>query len=171
MRAIVLLTLILFAGICHAEDPLESLNSIQDTVAAMEQTLDAQAWDPEAGNDRVDAFIEDVYFVSYEPLAPTGWVKAWPCTLESAVSFIAPDFIDCKPPEGEDESGRSRLWRSRQPISLDLQPGVLVLAQDLDNGGAWFLTKITGVYDITNGYVEVAAPFRAQVKGLRVVEE
>ena len=171
MRAIVLLMLILVAGNCYAEDPLESLNSIQDTVAAMEQTLDAQAWDPEAGKDSADAFVEDVYFVSYDPLVPTGWVKAWPCTLETAVSFAMPGFIDCKPPEGEDEPGRSRLWRSRQPISLDLQPGVLVLAQDLDNGGAWFLTKITGVSDLANGYVEVAAPFRAQVKGLRVVDE
>ena len=172
MRLIAMLIFLSFAATCYADDPLESLNSVDDTLYVMEQTLDAQAWSHQDDDEgSADRFVEEVYFVSNEPLAPIGWIKAWPCTLESAASFLIPDFVDCKQPEGEGETGRSRLWKSRQPVSVDLQPGVLVFAQDLDNGGGWFLTKITGVSDLANGYVEVAAPFRAQVKGIRVAED
>jgi hypothetical protein len=172
MRLIVMLILLSITATCYAADPLESLNPVEDTLAAMEQTLDALAWDYQDDDAlNTDRFVEDIYFVSYDSVAPGGWTKAWPCTLESAASFLIPDFIDCKQPEGESGAGKSRLWKSRLPLSMDLQPGVLVFAQDLDNGGGWFLTKITAVSDVVNGYVEVAAPFRAQVKGLMVAEE
>ncbi|MCM0082332.1 hypothetical protein L4X63_12110 [Geomonas sp. Red32] len=46
MRAqLLVLVMVLMAGKCFADDPLESLNTVQDTVSTMEQTLRTQGGD------------------------------------------------------------------------------------------------------------------------------
>ncbi|HBG05660.1 MAG: hypothetical protein A2075_22575 [Geobacteraceae bacterium GWC2_58_44] len=181
MRAIVMLIFLSIAGTCYAEDPLEMLNTVEDTLSTMERTLEAQAWDPGASNAfrRVpDAaameetlWEEEMYFVSEEPVGAVGWIRVRPCDLETAVSLLAPNPASCAPPDQEESSGASRLWRSRAALPADLQPGVLIVAQDNASNGAWFLAKITDVSDLESGYLAITAPFRAQVKGLRVIEE
>ena len=52
MRAIVMLMLLAIAVPCYAEDPLESLNSVEDTLRAMEMSLESQAWN---GDDATNA--------------------------------------------------------------------------------------------------------------------
>lgn len=52
MRAIVMLMVLSIAVTCYAEDPLESLNSVEDTLRAMEKSLESQAWN---GDDATNA--------------------------------------------------------------------------------------------------------------------
>jgi len=52
MRAIVMLMVLAIAVTCYAEDPLESLNSVEDTLRAMEKSLESQAWN---GDDATSA--------------------------------------------------------------------------------------------------------------------
>jgi len=47
MRTIVMLTFLLIAGTCHASDPLESLNTFEDTLSAMALSLHAEANGPD----------------------------------------------------------------------------------------------------------------------------
>ena len=45
MRAVVMLMFLSVAVPCYAEDPLEGLNTIEETLTLMEKSLEAQAWD------------------------------------------------------------------------------------------------------------------------------
>ncbi|GFO57081.1 hypothetical protein GMSM_40880 [Geomonas sp. Red276] len=42
---VLVLVMVLMAGKCFADDPLESLNTVQDTVSTMEQTLRTRGGD------------------------------------------------------------------------------------------------------------------------------
>lgn len=44
MRAIVMLMVLSIAVPCYADDPLETLNTVDDTLRIMERSLEAQAW-------------------------------------------------------------------------------------------------------------------------------
>ena len=57
MRTILMLIFILIAGPCLAEDPLETLNTVEDAVTSMEQVLHARAAGDEDG--RVAASMSD----------------------------------------------------------------------------------------------------------------
>jgi len=58
MRAIAMLLFLLLAGTCYADEPLETLNTVEDTLTTMEKTLDAQAWDD--GDDGVASSLDGV---------------------------------------------------------------------------------------------------------------
>lgn len=83
MRTIVMLMFLSIAGTCFAEDPLETLNSIEDTLSTMEHALNAQAAEQgEVSGTGTDAagqarsFNRERYFVSDEPLGVSAPVTA-----------------------------------------------------------------------------------------------
>lgn len=51
MRAIAMLLFLSMAGTCFAEDPLETLNTVEDTISAMSQTLRRGPGGEGAGGD------------------------------------------------------------------------------------------------------------------------
>lgn len=171
MRVIVLLVSILFAGTCFAEDPLETLNTVEDTLSAMQQKLNAQATDLNDSRAASDGITISMgrYFISDEPLGTRGWIKVRPCA-EAAISHAAPDRGNCVASTRQSGAG-SHFWKSRAAVAADLRPGRIVVARDQARDGAWFLAKITDISEVASGYVAVSAPLRAQLKSLRVVEE
>ena len=80
MRTVVMLICLLVAGTCHAEDPLETLNTVEDTLSTMERTLHNLAdrrVEEGAGTGSVlagqsarqeELTDQELYFVSDEPL-------------------------------------------------------------------------------------------------------
>ena len=188
MRAIVMLTFLSFAGTCYAQDPLETLNPVQDTLSTMEQTLKAQtlkAQGTHQGLNKSSLFRpsvdgaskheitaqQEVYFGSETPLGDDNWIRVSPCAGESTVSMLALDSRNCGLP-GSGASGKGiYLWKSRAALPADLRPGVLVVAQDEVNDEGWFLAKVTDISELSRGHIAISAPFRAQLKHVRIVEE
>ena len=181
MRAIVLLIILSFAGTSFAKDPLESLNSVEDTLKTMERTLEVQAWHD--GDETIagkgagaGALMEgdderEPYFVSEEPLDHNGWVRVKPCDVEGLLSLSGSDGEDCISLAEQASTGESYIWKSRAALPSDLKSGVMVLAQDKAKDGAWYLATVTDASELATGYLVISAPFRAQLKGLRVVEQ
>lgn len=157
MRIAAMLMVLSIAGTCYADDPLETLNSVEDTVTTMQHTLKAQAKE----HRETDGSL---YFLSREPLGARGWVAVKPCGEEAAADAEE----SCTALAGQGATGGERFWKSRLAAPADLKPGAIVLAQDK---GAWVVTRITDLSELDSGYVGTAAPFRTLAKGLRVVEE
>jgi hypothetical protein len=161
MRAIVMLVLLFVAGTCYAEDPLETLNTVEDTLTTMEHTLKA----------RTAEQTEPVYFVSDESLGPRGWVSARQCSEDEAGSTIPRRPDSCVSQADERESSGTHFWKSRVALPSDLRPGVLVVALDAEKEGGWVITKVVNVAELEKGFVEITAPFKATLCNLRLVEE
>ena len=182
MRNVMMLLFLLIAGTCFAEDPLETLNTVEDTLSTMEQSRNARAaelGDSSAARSRpgVDAvragidYGEELYFVSDEPLGERGWVKVIPCTEESIFSQAAQDTESCATSAVKPAAPEGHFWKSRAAVASDLRAGLLIVAEDKSNNGGWFLAKITDLSELGLGRVAISAPFKAQLKNLRVVEE
>lgn len=161
MRAIVMLVLLFVAGTCYAEDPLETLNTVEDTLTTMEHTL----------KNRTAEQSETVYFVSDESLGSRDWVSARQCSEEGAVSTVAPRPDSCVSQADEREGSGSHFWKSRVALASDLRPGVIVVALDTKKEGGWVIARVVNVAELEKGLVEISAPFKATVGNLRVVEE
>jgi hypothetical protein len=175
MRTILMLILLFVAGTCFAEDPLETLNSVEDTLSTMEHTLNTQ---PDRGGSRAVtdftdelSFEQELYFISEEPLGAPGWVRVKPCNPEGANADAYPASASCASPSDDTPPRFSRLWKSRAALPADLRPGVVVIAYEKERETGWFLAKVTDVSALGSGYVAVSAPFKARLKSLRVVEE
>lgn len=177
MRTILMLIFILFAGPCHAEDPLETLNTIEDTLSTMAHTLNAQAAHQGesaeerelagSGGERGELAGREIYFVSNEPLGERDWVAVRPCPGGIGAAGIARAPESCAEVAGD---AGGYFWKSRAALAADLKPGVLVVARQTKEG-AWFVGRVTDVSQLHSGYVEAAAPFKVPVQGLRVIEE
>jgi hypothetical protein len=161
MRAIVMLVLLFVAGTCYAEDPLETLNTVEETLTTMEHTLKARAAEQ----------ADPVYFVSDESLGARGWVNARQCSEDGAVSTVPPPPDSCVSQSEERETSGSHFWKSRVALPSDLRPGVVVVAHNDRMDGGWVIAKVTNVAELERGYVEISAPFKGKVGKLRVVEE
>lgn len=177
MRAFILLLFLAITVPCHAEDPLESLNTIEDTLHTMERTLKLRAGQKEdlasatpwAASERLP--LDDrLFFVSDEAIGTDGWVAVSPCTEEIAVSQAITDGQSCvAQPDGSVAMGH-HYWKSRPAAPEDLRVGAFVVARDQDGEGGWYVARITDLSGLQAGSVSVSAPVRAAVKGLRVVE-
>jgi hypothetical protein len=159
MRVIVFLLLVFISGTCFADDPLETLNTVEDTVTTMQHALRSRPA-PEA-----EAPV--LYFVSTSDIAASDWVAATPCPGGAAQTG---DPAQICLPEGGSGNG-CRLWKSTAATLSELRPGMMVLAQDAEKNGAWVAAKVTDLSEVGSGYVGITAPFKAQLKGLRVVVE
>lgn len=156
MRAIALLLFLSVAATCYAEDPLESLNTVEDTLTTMEQTLKARA--AEQG--------DVVYFVAKEPLGSRGWVTARMCNEDGENGEADPS---CRPEPRPQE--RNLVWKSRTAHPSELRPGAVVIAHDARKEGSWVVARVVDVAEVENGYVAISAGFKAKVRSLRIVEE
>ena len=101
MRIFIMLLFLSFAGTCFAEDPLESLNTVEDALNTMQKFLNAQAAQPGSGKAArslpgagaagEQRFLEDaIYFVGEKPLEAHGWVRVLPCREQGALSRTEP---------------------------------------------------------------------------------
>lgn len=171
MRALAMFAVLAIAVPCHAEDPLESLNTVKDTIITMEQTLKQRAW---AGNAVTASTASErlqvgdlLYFTSVEPLDGNDWVVVHPCTEE--VARARSENQNCVGQSDGSVAMSGHVWRSRPAIAADIEIGAVVVVQDL-SGGGWYLTRITDISEKRGGFVATAVPSRTSVKGLRVVE-
>lgn len=172
MRAFVVLLLFAIAVPCYAEDPLESLNTIEDTLSTMERTLKLRGGRGEVSVAALERLPLDdrLFFVSDEALGDRGWVAVRPCTEEVAAAQAAAGEQSCvAQPDGSVAMG-GHYWKSRPAAADELRLGMFVVARDESVEWGWFVTRITGLSDLESGFVSVAAPFRVAVKGLRIVE-
>lgn len=179
MRAIVMLIFLLIAGNCWAEDPLETLNTVEDTLSTMERTLGhpseraeravSQAGAGSAGAREPFRFGPELYFVSDESLGVRGWVKVRLCSAEETLSPHAPAAESCSSQRSEAVGVENYYWKGRAAQAAELRPGLLVVARDTANDGEWYLSRITGISEIDSGFVALSAPFRAQLTHLRIV--
>ena len=177
MRTILILIFILIAGPCHAEDPLETLNTVEDTLSTMAHTLNAQAAQQGesaeerelagSGGERGELTGREIYFVSNEPLGERDWVAVRPCPGGIGAAGIARAPESCAEMAGD---AGGYFWKSRAALTADLKSGVLVVARQTKEG-AWFVGRVTDVSQLHSGYVEAAAPFKVPVQGLRIIEE
>src|SRR6185369_13426541 len=96
-RVAFMLFLLLVAGPCYAEDPLETLNTVEDTLSTMERTLQAQQFpgaEKGAGREgsasvgQGEEHGKELYFVSEEPLGATGWVAVRPCLVRGGLPLL-----------------------------------------------------------------------------------
>lgn len=178
MRTIVMLLFLCFAGTCYGQDPLESLNTIEDTLSTMESILKEQGLDPggiNAARVMVDggaagdfALGDELYFVSEEELGTRSWILVRPCAGEGSTVLTARESDGCGSYESPETA--APLWKSRTATPTDLHPGVLVVAKEKTRDGGWYLAKVIDTSEIGSGYVTISAPFKAQLKNLRIVE-
>jgi len=177
MRAIVMLLLLSVSVPCYAEDPLESLNTVADTISTMEQTLRIRAEGKGAGyyagvSAPGERLPDDdrLYFVSDQTLGAGNWVAVKPCTEELAQAQVTSGDQSCAwQPDGT-VAMATYFWKSRPAAPGELYVGKMVVAQDKSGDGGWVVTRITDLSELGSGYVAVSAPFKAPLKGLRVVE-
>jgi hypothetical protein len=163
MRVTLVLLLLFVSGTCFADDPLESLNTVEDTVSTMQSTLKAKA----AAESPEAAETDIRYFISAGSIGASDYVAANPCP--EGVTPKGNDTGICLPQGGSDAG--ARLWKSRNASAEDLRAGTLVLARDEARDDAWVMAKVTDLSEVASGYVGISAPFKAQLKGLRVVME
>jgi len=71
-----------------------------------------------------------------------------------------------------DEAGEAGgyFWASRAAAAADLKPGVVVMGRQARKGN-WVLATVTDVSEVGSGYLAVSAPFKLQLKGLRILVE
>lgn len=177
MRAFVMFISLALAVPCYAEDPLESLNTVEDTLSTMEQTLKLRgegkgSGSHPGGRSATERLPQDdqLVFVSDQPLGTDEWMPVRPCTEEVALARVATDAEGCVwQPDGTVDLG-GNFWRSRPAARHDLRVGVFVVGLDEAPDGAWFLARVTDICALDSGYVATSAPFRTPLKGLRVVE-
>jgi hypothetical protein len=181
MRAIVMLFL-LIAAPCFAEDPLESLNTVEDTLNTMKQSLSAQplehgdskavrtAFRVAEASEAISA-EQELNFVSNEALGVRGWVKAKPCSEEVAFSKPKTGPESCAEAAEDVAAPETFYWKSRAALPADWKGGVLVVAQDKGDGGEWYVAQITDASQAAAGKITLSAPIEAHLKTLRVVEE
>ncbi|ACH40103.1 hypothetical protein Gbem_3101 [Citrifermentans bemidjiense Bem] len=175
MRALVMFLFIAITVPCHAEDPLESLNTVEDTMRTMQRTLrvreenrSVEAALAEAAMQRLPE-DDHLYFVADEEIGSNGWLGVRPCTEELAATGESEASQSCvRQPDGTVVMG-SHYWKSRAASAVDLRPGALVVIRD-ESGDGWILARITDLAALPKGEVGVSAPFTAALKGLRVVE-
>lgn len=173
MRAFVVLLFIAIAVPCYAEDPLETLNTVEDTVNTMQRALKTRAEQRFAGPDAPGETLpldDRLYFISEEGIGASGYVAVRPCTEEIALAQALSDAQSCVwQPDGSVALG-NHFWKSRPALAGELRLGALVVARESEGEGGWVLARITGLSTLGNGHVEISAPFRAALKGLRIVE-
>ena len=177
MRAFVMFLFLAIAVPCHAEDPLETLNTIEDTLNSMEQALKLRAGHAGSAASASEGEMgqrlpldDRLYFVSDEAVSPNNWVAVRPCTEELAASQGSGDARSCvAQPDGTVVLG-PYFWKSRPAAAEDLRVGATVILRDHSGDGGWVLATITDVSHIASGFVATSAPFRAPLAGLRVVE-
>jgi len=177
MRAIAMFLFLSISAPCYAEDPLETLNTVEDTLSIMELTLKVRA---ESESNRVFARAGDasealplhgeLYFVSDEPLEGSEWVSVRPCTEEVALAQAASDAQSCVWQADGSVALGTHFWKSRLAAPEDLRVGVVVVAQDQSAEWGWFVARVTDVSEVGRGYLATSAPFRTPVKGVRVAE-
>lgn len=175
MSVLVMLIFIAIAVPCHAEDPLESLNTVEDTLSTMQRTLrvreenrSVEAALAEASMQRLPE-DDHLYFVADEEIGSNGWLGVRPCTEELAATGEPETSQSCvRQSDGTVVMG-SHYWKSRPASAADLRPGALVVIRD-ESGDGWILARITDLAALGKGEVGVSAPFAAALKGLRVVE-
>ena len=95
MRTVLILILLSMAGSCFAGDPLETLNTVEDTLKTMKRTVKvltaSRGGSNGAGNTAgVGDAGEDVAS-ERKPGGEVGRVKARPSSEESIISEVAPD--------------------------------------------------------------------------------
>lgn len=173
MRKLVFLLILAFAIPCRAEDPLETLNTVEDTLKTMEQVLKMRSTNRQlmasaASGGAIEKLPQDerLYFVADEPLGDDDWVPVRPCTED--VAMMQGDADSCVGQADGYVALGANYWKSRPATSGDLRVGALVVARD--QGGAWFVTRITSTASLYGGFVSVTAPFQVSVRGLRIVE-
>lgn len=172
MRVRALFAFLAIAIPCHAEDPLETLNTVQDTLSTMEQALKLRtvsrhaALAPGIVGEKLPVDTS-LYFTSNEDIGANGWVVASPCTEELARAQT--ESQSCVGQTDGTVTMAGHVWKSRLATPADLEVGAVVVVQDA-SGGAWYVTRITDLSEEKSGYVATALPYRAPVKGLRVVE-
>lgn len=177
MRAFAMFLFLAIAVPCHAEDPLETLNTIEDTLSTMEQTLKMRAGHAGSAASATSWGVSErlplddrLYFVSDEAVGANNWVAVTPCTEEFAASQGSGDALSCvAQPDGTVAMG-PYFWKSRPAAVEDLQVGATVVVRDQSGDGGWVLATITDISQIESGFVATSAPFRAPLAGLRVVE-
>ena len=177
MRAFVMFLFLAIVVPCHAEDPLETLNTIEDTLNTMEQALKLRAGHAGSAASASEGEMgqrlpldDRLYFVSDEAVGASNWVAVRPCTEELAASQGPGDARSCvAQPDGTVVLG-PYFWKSRPAAVEDLQVGATVVVRDQSGDGGWVLATITDVSHIESGFVATSAPFRAPLAGLRVVE-
>lgn len=180
MRAIAMFLFLAIAVPCHAEDPLETLNTIEDTLNTMERALKMRAGHAGSAGSAASATAGEMserlplddrlYFVSDEAVGADNWVAVTPCTEEFAASQGSGDARSCvAQPDGTVAMG-PYFWKSRPAAAEDLQVGATVVVRDQSGDGGWVLATITDISQIESGFVATSAPFRAPLAGLRVVE-
>lgn len=180
MPIVIMLLFLSCAATCFADDPLESLNTVEDAMSTMERFFSTRAARQGNGNtvggrsgnaakqQRTPGKI--IYFVGDQPLDAHDWVRVTPCTEEGALSQGAPYPQSCVPPTGQTRRRGSYFWKTREVSPADLQPGVVVVARDKATDGAWYLARITDVSAAASGYLSVSAPCRVQIDSVRVVD-
>lgn len=172
MRALVIPLFIAIAAPCYAEDPLETLNTVEDTVNTMQRALKTRAEQGIAGSDAPGETLphdDRLYFTSEEEIGAGGYVAVRPCTEEIARAQGTSDAQSCVwQPDGSVALG-NHFWKSRPAHSQDLRVGALVVARVPHGDEGWVLARVTGLSTPGNE-VEISAPFRAPLKGLRIVE-
>jgi len=177
MRVFVMLLFVAIAVRCYAKDPLETLNTVEDTLSTMEQTLKMRAGQrghsasaTAGGVGERLPFDDRLYFVSDEAVGPGNWVAVRPCTEEVAAGQAWGDARSCvAQPDGSVLLG-PYFWKSRPAAAGDLQVGATVIVPDPSGDGSWVLATVTDVSHLASGFVATSAPFRADLNGLRVVE-
>lgn len=176
MRLFAMLLLVAVAVPCHAEDPLETLNTIQDTVKTMQQALKQHretkgASMVLAAGSATERLPGDdwLYFTSEEDLGTKPLLPVRPCTEEVALARAGSDAQSCVGQADGTVAMGGHFWKSRPANLEDLRVGALVVIQDKAGDGEWFLARVAQS-GASGGFVATSAPFRAPLKGLRVVE-
>lgn len=176
MRASLIWLLLVFtAGSCFAEDPLESLNTVEDTVSTMQSTLKEQGHLPREGraagspesHASTDGALEG-YFLSDGELGNRQWIMVKPCSLGAHVTSTSQARERCGVENGQ---AGFRLWKWRAASAAELKPGMLVAGWQEGGQDGWFVARVTDLSDLEEGYVGVSAPFKAPLEDIKIVEE
>jgi hypothetical protein len=175
MRTILMaMLMVCLAGRCFADDPLETLNTVEDTVSTMEHVLKEQGQLPREGKLSSAAGLPaatsaELYFVSDGALGNRQWIMVKPCSRGAHVTASSQFFANCGIEDGLASS--SRLWKGRAATAGDLKPGLVVAVRQEGAQDRWFIAKVTDLSELQSGYVGVSAPFKAHLDTVKVIEE